>query len=110
MYGIPNCDTTKKARKWLEENNVNYTFHNYKKDGVPERKLKKWIRSVGWEMLLNKRGTTWRKLDKDIKESVNEESALKIMLNYPSIIKRPILEHGKNIIIGFAENEYKNLS
>lgn len=110
MYGIPNCNTIKKARKWLDVNNIAYTFHNYKKDGVPEKELKKWVKGVGWEILLNKRGTTWRKLDDTTKNNVNETLAIKIMLDNPSIIKRPVLEHGKNILVGFAENEYKELS
>ena len=110
MYGIPNCDTIKKARNWLKENNVDYAFHNYKKDGVPEKELKKWVKDVGWEVLLNKRGTTWRKLDDDIKENVDEKSAIEIMLSNPSIIKRPVLDTGKRILVGFAEETYKQLS
>ena len=110
MYGIPNCDTIKKARNWLKDNDVDYEFHNYKKDGVPEEKLKKWIKRLGWEVLLNKRGTTWRKLDETTKNNVDEKSAIKIMLDNPSIIKRPVLDDGRSILIGFSENEYKQLS
>ena len=110
MYGIPNCDTIKKARNWLKDNNIDYEFHNYKKDGVPEKELTKWVKENGWEVLLNKRGTTWRKLDDAIKDNVDKKSAIKIMLSNPSIIKRPVLDNGKNILIGFAENEYKKLS
>ena len=109
MYGIPNCDTIKKARNWLKENNVDYEFHNYKKDGVPEKELKKWIKAIGWEILLNKRGTTWRKLDDATRDNVTEKSAIKIMLDNPSIIKRPVLDNGKKILVGFAEDEYKQL-
>jgi len=107
MYGIPNCDTIKKARNWLKDNNVDYEFHNYKKDGVPEKELKKWIKATGWELLLNKRGTTWRKLDDAIKHNITKESAIKIMLDNASIIKRPVVDDGKNILVGFAEDEYK---
>ena len=110
MYGIPNCDTIKKARNWLKDNNIEYEFHNYKKDGVPEKELIEWVKENGWEVLLNKRGTTWRKLDDAIKDNVDKKSAIKIMLSNPSIIKRPVLDNGKNILIGFAENEYKKLS
>ena len=110
MYGIPNCDTIKKARNWLKDNDVDYEFHNYKKDGVPETELKKWIKNLGWEVLLNKRGTTWRKLDETTKNDVNEKSAIKIMLDNPSIIKRPVLDDGKSILVGFNENEYKQIS
>ena len=110
MYGIPNCDTIKKARNWLKTNDVDYEFHNYKKDGVPEEELNKWIKRLGWEILLNKRGTTWRKLDETTKSKVNEKSAIKIMLDNPSIIKRPVLDTGKSILVGFNENEYKQIS
>ena len=74
MYGIPNCDSIKKARKWLTENGIDYEFHNYKKLGVPEKELKLWIKSVGWEILLNRRGTTWRKLDDAIKDNIDERT------------------------------------
>ena len=110
MYGIPNCDTIKKARNWLKDNNVDYEFHNYKKDGVPEKELKKWVKDVGWETLLNKRGTTWRKLDDTTKDNVDEKSAISIMLDNPSIIKRPVLDNGKTLLVGFAEENYKQLS
>jgi arsenate reductase len=109
MYGIPNCDTIKKARKWLEANNVTYEFHDYKKLGVPEKELKRWVREAGWETVLNKRGTTWRKLDDDTKKNINETSAIKIMLENPSIIKRPVLESGNSLLIGFQESDYQQL-
>ena len=109
LYGIPNCDTIKKARKWLKDNDIDYEFHDYKKLGVPEKELKTWMRQVGWDVLLNKRGTTWRTLDEKIKESVNETSAIQIMLDNPSIIKRPVLVKGKNILVGFKESEYSEI-
>jgi len=106
LYGIANCDTIKKARKWLKDNDVNYTFHDYKKRGVPEKELKQWIKQAGWEVLLNKRGTTWRKLDDSVKDLVNEKSAIHIMLENASIIKRPVLVQGKDILVGFKADEY----
>ena len=109
IYGIPNCDTIKKARKWLKDNNFDYEFHDYKKLGVPEKELKAWVKQLGWETLLNKRGTTWRKLDDDTKNSVNEKSAIKIMLENPSIIKRPVLSDGKTLLVGFKADEYSTL-
>ena len=109
LYGIPNCDTIKKARKWLKDNDIDYEFHDYKKLGVSEKDLKQWIKQVGWEVLLNKRGTTWRKLDDDTKNSVNEESAIKIMLENPSIIKRPVLHSAGTISVGFSEKNYTEL-
>jgi arsenate reductase len=109
IYGISNCDTMKKARRWLEDNGVEYSFHDYKKLGVPEEKLKSWVKQAGWENVLNKRGTTWRKLDDTIKNSMDEASAIKVMLNNTSIIKRPILESGRTLLIGFNEADYLQL-
>jgi len=109
IYGIPNCDTMKKARKWLEKNNLEYEFHDYKKLGVPEKNLKQWVKKSGWETVLNKRGTTWRRLDDEIKNSIDETSSIQVMLDNPSAIKRPVLESGKTLLIGFKEDEYKTL-
>ena len=107
MYGIPNCDTIKKARKWLTENGIDYEFHNYKKSGVPEDKLKSWVKTIGWEILLNRRGTTWRKLDDSVKENIDEASAIQVMIENPSAIKRPALEIDDQLLIGFSEDTYK---
>jgi arsenate reductase len=109
LYGIPNCDTMKKARKWLDANGLAYEFHDYKKLGVPEKELKQWVKKAGWEALLNKRGTTWRKLGDDMKNNIDEASAIHIMLDNPSIIKRPVLENGNDLLLGFNEAEYKAL-
>jgi len=109
IYGIPNCDTMKKARRWLEANVVEYDFHDYKKRGVPEKNLKTWVQKAGWETILNKRGTTWRKLDDELKHTIDNESAIKVMLDNPSIIKRPVLESNQLLLIGFKEDEYKQL-
>jgi arsenate reductase len=109
IYGIPNCDTMKKARKWLETHDAAYEFHDYRKLGVPENKLKQWVSQAGWETVLNKRGTTWRKLDEKIKNNIDQASAITIMLDNPSIIKRPVLESGKTLLIGFRESEYQQL-
>ena len=110
LYGIPNCDTIKKARKWLQAHDVEYKFHNYKADGVPGKKLESWVKQVGWEVLLNRRGTTWRKLDDATKENVTEKSAIQLMLDNPSIIKRPILEIDNKITVGFSDSDYKQIS
>lgn len=99
----------KKARKWLEANSVEYSFHDYKKSGVPENNLKQWVKKVGWEMVLNRRGTTWRKLDDSIKNNIDEASAIKVMLENPSAIKRPVLESGKTLLVGFSEQDFSAL-
>ena len=109
IYGIPNCDTMKKARRWLQANGIEYDFHDYKKLGVPEKNLKNWVKQAGWETVLNKRGTTWRKLDDGFKDNIDEAAAIQVMLNNPSIIKRPVLESGKLLLIGFNEDQYKRL-
>lgn len=107
LYGIKNCDTIKKAKKWLESHNIDYQFHDYKTQGVPQKELKEWVKQQGWQVLLNKRSTTWRKLDDTKKNSVDESSAIEIMLDNSSIIKRPVLAMKGEIIIGFDESCYE---
>ncbi len=102
LYGIANCDTVKKARRFLTEAGVDYQFHDYKKKGVNLTKLESFIKEFGWEKVLNTRGTTWRKLPDDVKEKTNTEAAATaLMLQQPSIIKRPILETSNKNMIGF---------
>ena len=107
VFGIPNCDTMKKARKWLLDHSVEYEFHDYKKEGVDEQRLRGWVAQVGWETLLNRRGMMWRKLDDKVKAGIDEASAIQVMLETPSIIKRPVLEQGKKLHVGFKEAEYE---
>lgn len=107
MYGIPNCDSIKKARQWLLQHDVDYRFHDYKKQGTDETRLKTWIDEMGWEQLINKRGTSWRKLDEAVKTSMNEKSAIQVMLDNPSIIKRPLLQVRDKFILGFDEVKYQ---
>ncbi len=109
IYGIPNCDTMKKAMKWLDKNKLIYEFHDYKKWGVPEKELKQWTKIAGWEIILNKRSTTWKNLSDKIKKNLNEHSSIRIMMENPSAIKRPVLVNGTSLIIGFKEDEYKSL-
>ena len=107
MYGIPNCDTIKKARKWLQENAIDYQFHDYKKQGTDSAQLQSWVEELGWEQLINKRGTTWRKLDDTVKNNMDAEQAVKVMQDNPSIIKRPLLDTGKSKILGFDAQQYE---
>jgi len=109
IYGIPNCDTMKKAMKWLDKNKLVYEFHDYKKWGVPEKDLKLWVKNAGWEVVLNKRSTTWKGLSDKMKKSLNEHSSIRVMMESPSSIKRPVLVNDKALIIGFKEDEYKTL-
>ncbi|MDT8404563.1 ArsC family reductase [Sulfuriflexus sp.] len=109
LYGISNCDTVRKARKWLTANGIDFTFHDLRKDGLNAKQLKCWVRELGWETLLNKRGMMWRKLPDKQKENLDEKKAIAIMLTEPAIIKRPLLDTGKQRHVGFSEDEYKQL-
>jgi arsenate reductase len=106
IYGIKNCDTMKKARAWLEAHGVDYDFHDYKTVGIDRATLEKWIKTVGWEVLLNRAGTTFRKLPDDAKQDIDEWKAIRLMLEQPSMIKRPVLEQGRTLLVGFTEDRY----
>ena len=107
MYGIPNCDTIKKAKKWLTDNSIEFEFHDYKKLGITKAKLKDWCSKADWEVLLNRRGTTWRKVDDDTKAAINNTSAINIMAENTSIIKRPVIETGDDVLVGFSIDSYE---
>jgi arsenate reductase len=107
LYGIANCDTVKKARKWLEQNNIEYVFHDFRKDGLAKKHLEYWFNAVDWTQLLNKRSTTWRALADGKKNNLTQESAGKLMLASPTLIKRPVLVSNKQVLIGFNPSEYK---
>jgi len=110
LYGIPNCDTVKKARAWLETRGVAYEFHDYKKLGVDSALLALWMADVGWEKIINRTGQTWRKLSEAEKTEVTDAaSAIKLAQTNLSIIKRPALEHQGKLILGFNESEYENI-
>lgn len=107
IYGIPNCDTMKKARAWLSEQGIAYEFHDYKTAGIDAPRLEGWVKKVGWEVLLNRAGTTFRKLDDKAKSNLDEGKAVKLMLANPSLIKRPVLEIGRQKpIVGFKPEIY----
>lgn len=108
LYGIKNCDTVKKARVWLEQHNVAYQFHDYKVDGISLELLNRFGENSGWEVLLNKRSTTWRELSDAQKTDLNADSALQLLLAHPTLIKRPVLESGNTFIIGFHADEYQS--
>ncbi len=106
IYGIKNCDTMKKARAFLDAKGAAYAFHDYKTQGVEPAKLKSWAKRVGWEKLLNRAGTTFRKLPDADKEGLTEAKALALMVAQPSMIKRPVLEIGDQLLVGFKPEEY----
>jgi Spx/MgsR family transcriptional regulator len=106
LYGIKNCDTMKKARTWLDKHGVKYEFHDYKVAGIEQSVLTGWCREVGWEVLLNRSGTTFRKLPDQQKTGLNERKAVSLMLAQPSMIKRPVLDSGKRLLVGFKADAY----
>jgi Spx/MgsR family transcriptional regulator len=111
VYGIPNCDTVKKARTWLTDHGIDYLFHDFKKQGVPTDLLPDWITAVGWEKLVNRKGTTWRKLDDDTRNAVvDAKTAIAVMQTNPSVIKRPVVRwsDGK-VTVGFDITEWLDL-
>ena len=107
VYGIKNCNTVAKALNWLKENHLDFEFHDFKKLGISESKLKEWADQLGWEALINKRGTTWKNLDADTQNSIiSEGSAFKLMQEKTSLIKRPVIETDDNLLLGFDEEKY----
>lgn len=109
MYGIKNCDTIKKAKKWLEANNIEYSFHDYRADGLDEVWLVNAVSELGWENVLNKRGTTYRQLTQEIKDNMNEKLAIEQMLLAPAMIKRPILSVQGKLYLGFKDATYQEI-
>lgn len=108
LYGIPNCDTVKKARAWLNERGVAHEFHDFKKHGVPEVRLAHWTAHTGWDKLVNRKGTTWRQLDPALQATLTDEaSAHALMLRHASLIKRPVVEwSGGDVTVGFAPDDW----
>ena len=107
IYGIKNCDTMKKARAWLDKHGIDYSFHDYKTAGIERERLDRWEKKVGWEALLNRAGTTFRKLPDKDKAALNTKKAVALMLEQPSMIKRPILDLGAGkLLVGFAPEQY----
>jgi len=107
IYGIKACDTMKKARTWLDEHGVKYEFHDYKVSGIDREHLEAWCKKAGWETVLNRAGTTFRKLPDEQKVDLNERKAIALMLEQPSMIKRPVLEKGAKLLIGFKPADYQ---
>jgi arsenate reductase len=110
LYGIPNCDTVKKARTWLSNNGTDFVFHDFKKDGINADLIKTWLRDVPWDVLVNRKGTTWRKLPDERKAEITDAaSATALMLESPSVIKRPVLVKDKKSSVGFSDELYQQI-
>ena len=106
IYGIKNCDTMKRARTWLDDHGVKYAFHDYKAVGIDKRRLETWAKEIGWETLLNRAGTTFRKLPDKDRDNVTEKQAIALMLQQPSMIKRPVLDVNGKLVVGFKPEIY----
>lgn len=109
IYGIPNCDTMKKARTWLDGHGVAYAFHDYKKAGIDKATLESWVKKAGWEVLLNRAGTTFRALPESSKQGLDAAKAIALMADQPSMIKRPVLVAGAKMLVGFKPDAYQAL-
>jgi arsenate reductase len=106
IYGIKNCDTMKKARTWLDQKGIDYVFHDYKTAGIARDRLQGWASKLGWEILLNRSGTTFRKLPEADRQGLDERKAIALMIDQPSMIKRPVLEVGTRLLVGFKPDQY----
>ncbi|MEZ8822736.1 ArsC family reductase [Vibrio amylolyticus] len=109
MYGIPNCDTIKKAKKWLEANDVDYVFHDYRKQGVDSGLVTQFVQGLDWEQVVNKRGTTYRQLPQEQKDTLTVESAIALLVEQPAMIKRPILAVNDELHLGFKAEQYQSI-
>jgi len=109
VYGIKNCDTIKKARNWLSDNGIEYCFHDFRADGIDAATIEQWIAQAGWETVLNRRGTTWRKLDSSIQEATNSDNVAALLVEHPAMIKRPVLDVEGVINIGFKAEQYQTI-
>ena len=103
VYGIPSCDTVRRARRWLAEHEIEHDFHDLKKAGIDAARLEGWAARVGWDQLLNRRGTTWRRLDEAEREGIDAAKAIGLMVAHPSLIRRPVVERGDEVLLGFDE-------
>lgn len=109
LYGISNCDTVRKARKWLESESISYQFHDFRKDGLEKDQVAGWLETMGWERLVNKRSTSWKALDETERKAMDNEKALCAILDAPTLIKRPLLDHDGQLRVGFKAEEYSEI-
>lgn len=109
LFGIPNCDTVKKARDWLGQHGVEFTFHDYKKSGIDRATLTIWVDRLGWEVVLNRAGTTFRKLPEAERSDLDSDKAISLMLGQPSMIKRPVVDHPGGLLVGFKPDEWATI-
>lgn len=109
LYGISNCDTVKKAKNWLETHNIDYQFHDFRKQGLDANTINQWLQSVSWDKILNKRSTSWRNLDPSIQQTVNETNIVDLLIENPTLIKRPVMDVNDTITLGFNSDTYQGI-
>jgi Spx/MgsR family transcriptional regulator len=109
LYGIKNCDTVKKARRWLDQHGVDYRFHDFREDGLEADRVQDWVTELGWEALVNRRSTTWKQLDPALRASMDADSACSTIITHPTLIKRPLLDTGHQRLVGFSEASYTRI-
>jgi len=109
LYGIKNCDTVRKARAWLEQHNIDFEFHDLREQPLDAARIQGWITELGWETVVNRRSTTWKQLDPQLRENMNEQSALDAIIAQPTLIKRPVLDTGSNRYVGFTADVYQTI-
>lgn len=109
LYGIKNCDTVKKAQKWLDQHQVDYQFHDFRVDGLTKKQVTAWIKELGWETVVNKRSTTWKQLDEATRQSMNDSVAINTIVEQPTLIKRPLLDLGASRHVGFKADDYQHI-
>ena len=107
LYGIKNCDTVKKARRWLDDQSIEYSFHDFREDGISAETVEKWLEELGWEQLVNKRSTSWKQLSPELRETMDASSAKAAILEQPTLIKRPLLDTGHDKFNGFSADRYR---
>lgn len=109
LYGIKNCDTVKKARKWLESEGIDYRFHDFREDGVNKKQVESWVKELGWETVVNKRSTSWKALDEQVRNTMDATSAVAAIMAQPTLVKRPLLDTGSARHIGFSAADYAQI-
>ena len=109
IYGISNCDTVKKAKNWLDKHNIDYQFHDFRKQGLDKKTIDGWLKTVAWDKILNKRSTSWRNLDASIQQTINESNVVDLLIDNPTLIKRPVMDVNDTITIGFNSDTYKGI-
>ena len=109
VYGIASCDSCRKARHWLEENGIEFRFHDFRRDGLEVQMLERWCEQLGWDKLLNRQSLTWRRIPEADRENIRKDRALAAMLEHPTLVKRPVLERGKFVAVGYSEDAYRRV-